>query len=124
MEQVFPTVYQDHNNGINTFYHVDPYNLEEKVYSVGHIESLTGAINASTEIHHAAWRDGVLDVERILEVHFEYSLAMTCGLEYLTSIQYERDREEYVERMLLDIERNPKLLLHVVGERPPCEHDW
>ena len=116
MEQVFPTVYQDHNNGINTFYHVDPYNFEEKVYSVGHIESLTGAINASTEIHHAAWRDGVLDVERILEVHFEYSLAMTCGLEYLTSIQYERDREEYVERTLLDIEQNPKLLLHVIAE--------
>ena len=117
MEQVYPTVYQDHNNGINTFYHIDPYRIgtDEKLYSVGHIESLTGAINASTEIHHSAWRDGVLDVEQILEDRFNDAHYERCSLEYLTSIQYERDRDEYVERELLEIEQNPKLLLHVVS---------
>ena len=115
MEQVYPTIYQDHNNGINTFYHLDPYGHLEEVYSVGHVESLTNAINASIEIHHAAWRDGVLDVEQILENQFDSELAESCGLEYLTSIQYERDRDEHVERVLLDIEQNPKLLLHYVA---------
>jgi hypothetical protein len=115
MEHVYPTVYQDHNNGANTFYHLDPYDLQEKVYSVGHVESLTNAINASTELHHAAWRDGVLDVEEILAEQFDRECGESCGLEYLTSIQYELDREEYVEAMLLRIEALPKLLLHVVA---------